>query len=275
MRLYKYATWRPFDKGCEENKQCEFINKCYTKENLLNNVWFFNSPDNFNDPFDTLANIKTDCKPETIMEYMVSGYMMSENIPRQVAEQKALEKLKTSKLFSDIPTLKRSAEEVILEYRKRTGVCCFTSNKPDTLLMWSHYADKHRGICLEFEITTGKVEYQIPNSIFKIIIAGVFKMKYQKKLPIFNFFEFEGAFELLTTKHRRWIYEQEYRLISLNYTGPVGYLPEHLVGVYAGCNIGDNEFIDLQTTIKNLKSSPVLYRTTIKKEDYGLDIEKI
>ena len=29
------------------------------------------------------------------------------------------------------------------------GVCCF-SEKKDDILMWSHYADGHKGFCLEF-----------------------------------------------------------------------------------------------------------------------------
>jgi hypothetical protein len=31
----------------------------------------------------------------------------------------------------------------------RAGVACFSA-LPDDLLMWAHYADKHRGVCLKF-----------------------------------------------------------------------------------------------------------------------------
>ena len=30
------------------------------------------------------------------------------------------------------------------------GILCLTSN-PDSVVMWSHYADKHRGIVIEFD----------------------------------------------------------------------------------------------------------------------------
>ncbi len=35
--------------------------------------------------------------------------------------------------------------------RASLGVICF-SERSDSLLMWSHYADNHNGICIEFDI---------------------------------------------------------------------------------------------------------------------------
>jgi hypothetical protein len=88
------------------------------------------------------------------------------------------------------------------ELNGTTGVMCFSStwNNP---VMWSHYADQHRGICLGFDI---------PDKYRK-------KIKYVAKRQPFS--SFEGKSEktklkemdrLLFTKFKDWRYEKEVRI---------------------------------------------------------------
>lgn len=44
----------------------------------------------------------------------------------------------------------RKSVEAIAAKMQHQGIACFSA-KVDDLLMWSHYADGHRGFCLEFE----------------------------------------------------------------------------------------------------------------------------
>lgn len=59
---------------------------------------------------------------------------------------------------------KNVTELVTQEVRKNTGIYCFTKSE-DNILMWSHYANEHKGICLEFDhsdpdlFTAAKVNY--------------------------------------------------------------------------------------------------------------------
>lgn len=66
----------------------------------------------------------------------------------------------------------------VLKNMKNTGVLCF-STKRDSVLMWSHYADEHRGFNIKFKIhdyiPCNPVEYeevlpQKPLSYFTIKI---------------------------------------------------------------------------------------------------------
>src|ERR1700729_1649096 len=41
--------------------------------------------------------------------------------------------------------------ESFAEQRRKFGVCCFCAGDPRNVLMWSHYAGAHFGICLQFE----------------------------------------------------------------------------------------------------------------------------
>lgn len=41
------------------------------------------------------------------------------------------------------------------EYRDKILISCF-SKRNDSILMWSHYADSHKGVCIEYDITNDK-----------------------------------------------------------------------------------------------------------------------
>ena len=81
--------------------------------------------------------------------------------------------------------------------KKNIGLICFSSNY-DCPLMWAHYAEKHTGVCLVFDIN--KID--------------VFKVKYSKKLLRFNNSRNLGlndAKKIVSTKYYKWRYEKEYR----------------------------------------------------------------
>lgn len=70
--------------------------------------------------------------------------------------------------------------------------------------MWAHYAESHKGVCLEF---TSR------NPLF----FQALRVTYQRYYPVFDMAEEDAQLELLVllTKSRAWRYEDEYRLIGL------------------------------------------------------------
>lgn len=95
------------------------------------------------------------------------------------------------------------------------GVCCF-SRKLDNSLMWSHYADSHKGVCLCYEIPTA---FLSPNQIHAWA-----PVTYRNN-PLTHWLVHEldeethageAAIEItkcvLTMKSRAWSYEKEGRL---------------------------------------------------------------
>lgn len=81
------------------------------------------------------------------------------------------------------------------EMSQKFGLICFSEDWVNPLL-WSHYADKHRGMCLGFDVYSRflrKVEYVKERSTLK--------------LPLTT----ETTDRLLWTKYWGWKYEEEWR----------------------------------------------------------------
>ncbi len=208
--LYKYET----------------INE-YSLRNLKNASLYFNAPVSFNDPFDcSLLKESISYKPEDIVrlfnEYIKrarpSGYSRAANI-------------------DDVPSdfkrqvdraLNTTVEEKQKEYLYNIGCTCF-SNTNKHILMWSHYAQGHRGICLEFDTSCEPFD-------------KVFDVSYSKEYPklnpidlVLNNSSFDrNSLSPLLTKYECWKYEEEWRAFHKEpnkiYTYPV----DALKAVYFG-----------------------------------------
>lgn len=112
---------------------------------------------------------------------------------------------------------------------------CFSTD-PANLLMWAHYGNCHRGICLEFDVKRNE-------------LAGAIKVDYTDDYPVLDMFDEDQDALLRSTtlvKSKCWEYESEYRLIT-RVSQPPGTLrlidgryyfpPTALVGVILGCQI--------------------------------------
>jgi hypothetical protein len=81
------------------------------------------------------------------------------------------------------------------EMGQRFGLICFCQHWHNPLL-WSHYADKHRGMCLGFEVDD----------------RGLRAVNYVEERPDLKMPPTkESSNELLFTKYRDWQYEEEWR----------------------------------------------------------------
>ncbi len=87
---------------------------------------------------------------------------------------------------------------------RHSGVICF-SEDPDNVLMWSHYGDKHHGVCLGFESN------KLPNDLHRV--------EYSNFLPCIKWNEWfaednsEAKKKFYLTKSNHWRYEHEWRLV--------------------------------------------------------------
>jgi hypothetical protein len=91
---------------------------------------------------------------------------------------------------------RKAIRETKQELSKSKGILCF-SNTWRNPVLWGHYADKHKGLCLGFEVSNnvlGKVDYV------------------DSRLPVPTELNEEFMKKLLFTKFKHWEYEQEYRV---------------------------------------------------------------
>lgn len=104
----------------------------------------------------------------------------------------------------DGSTVEDFCYRVIKSTQKDFRMSCFTT-KMHNPLMWGHYADGMRGVCLEYEIDEG----------------DVYKVEYGKsyEVDMSNILQGNAEEEVISTflkKSSDWKYEDEYRVISRN-----------------------------------------------------------
>jgi hypothetical protein len=161
----------------------------------------FGSASEFNDPWD--------CKPafrapddlaerRKLLEWMDRA--SAKHRPAVGAEERAQ---RVEVLMRDPDQLTRLLAELDAEMAaqidKRYRVYCLTT-KPDCPLMWAHYADKHRGVCFEFDI-------------LNVDVCSAIKVEYRETYPAFRLDD-HSDISPLYTKSADWKYEDEYRLIA-------------------------------------------------------------
>lgn len=150
-------------------------------------------------------------------------------------------------------------------YLSDVGICSF-SEYNNSLKMWGHYADKLKGICLEFD--TDK-------SIFKDAkpvkyLEDIFTIELNT-IKDFNadFFRNVGT-ELVYYKYKIWEEEKEWRIFGPAAI-PQKYEPDALTAIYFGFQT-KNE--DIRKVFENTKYINGLkyYAQILKRDKYEMDL---
>lgn len=192
--FYKYCPVYNITDFDKDSKECEE----YSLKNLFNCVQRFSSRTTFNDIFDTQFQLVTPTKTECKKLY--HNPKLKGELKRQFKDE-YIEMYEH--FFSQIPYLTKKLWD---SYR----IYCVTTD-PTNNLMWGHYANCHKGFCIEWHASIMKAT----------------KVNYSKFLPKFNFLDFmknqyglmpkrelESIVDMLfKTKLDEWAYEKEYRFI--------------------------------------------------------------
>lgn len=111
-------------------------------------------------------------------------------------------------------------KEAINDY----GVVCYSSNCYNNLL-WSHYADNHKGMCLVFNVSQKNEK-------------DLLKVNYQENFPEVNLIDGldsnDEIIKIVTTKSKEWEYEKEYRQVFL-FKNMLYEYPGELSEIIFGC----------------------------------------
>lgn len=150
-------------------------------------------------------------------------------------------------------------EEKVESSKRAYAVCSFTTN-PNDMLMWTHYADQHRGICLEFSRDSILKTFWMffPVIYDKPISYSNLLNKNAKRIQ--NIEDFYLKRYLYKTKN--WQYEDEWRAIletklecKFFFENTKGFLSAEIIPnkVFLGNNMGsdDKRFIRYLLDKKN------------------------
>lgn len=164
---------------------------------LVHSHLWQSSPADFNDPFDMLARIVEEATGIELRNH-VKGILKEHGVKHNKMERAIAQFCKKSKadrvqVFSDV--FSTTAE--------KAGVVSFGGD-PRSILMWSHYAHYHSGICIQFECAR---DFQT--------FSGAIPVTYKANYPVIDWvtnFE-ESLGEVMRQKHEGWTYERESRII--------------------------------------------------------------
>lgn len=167
MKLYKYQS----------------INK-YSLSGIAKGELFYCSPARLNDPFEFRVSFPP-CSEEYLTEFFPEVLGKHDDATNEVMQ-------------------------VLYEMLQKTistfGVLSL-SKLPASPIMWSHYADEHKGMCLEFDYT-GSSETGID-------------VTYSNHLPVLSdpkkkLWSVANALQFMMTKHADWVYEKEVRFVRVD-----------------------------------------------------------
>lgn len=250
--LYKYMKWD------ERAKQVLKTEK----------IWY-SKLSKFNDPFEGLIEIHTNISAETVISLAIKTFSHEgtwEGIYRYV---------KNNVLNGDYGGLQIKKEfwqrlDQAATHAKKDfsniGVLSL-SEDPLDILLWSHYGDSHRGICIEFERTEGELSYD-HNKCRPVL--------YEDKYPIPSLADILQDKNLLTnkavfTKSAHWSYEKEWRIWKEK-GNALHETPGKITAIILGCSwVGDIKEIE---NFASQHSASIL-KAKIIDGRYALQLEQI
>jgi hypothetical protein len=272
-------------------KYCDFSD--HNKNNLNNNIVWLTSAENFNDPYDcsltysneALLNRKieeyginflfknanlgkfTFTKDEEI-EIMHSTNKIRKIIEIMLPKDTELDKNTKTRFPSIvIEAIEEFQRPLAKANRSKTFVSCFSETNK-SIIMWSHYACKHKGFC---------IEYNVKDDNSNVYFYPIF---YEKKLfdltkyLLTNKEEFNDFALLIAclTKSKEWEYEKEWRLIPYRVVDKQSEwsMPKP-TALYIGAKATDND----KKWIKNIAHSKNidLYQAKIDDKEFRIKFE--
>jgi hypothetical protein len=136
--------------------------------------------------------------PDTIEEFIVWLRSIAKARPEPRMEAELEHRIRTNPSFRNefIEGFSTSNHSMIGQRR----IYCLTPD-PCSTLMWSHYGDNHRGICLGFNL-----DNDVFRNAWEVSYAAVYPRWIPHRMK-------EAAMTMLLTKSDAWAYEHEFRLI--------------------------------------------------------------
>lgn len=249
--LYKYFSLR-------ENNGDDLL---HVRSVIEENTLYFSRLADFNDPFDCYPIYDAPSKDFQCWHNRLSksGNYAINDLGK--ARNNWQEKRITSNHL--IENEKSKMQKAINE---ELGICCF-SEKPDSLLMWAHYASFHTGVCFEFTRTS--------NASF---FGEAFQVFYKPNRPKVNLFKLgkDVINDVFLTKSSNWKYESEYRIIGPTRKPGVAHkFPrECLNGIILGARIKQGNENILKEILRKMNTNSIsIKRAQLDNNAYKINIE--
>ncbi|CEJ64544.1 MULTISPECIES: DUF2971 domain-containing protein [Citrobacter] len=221
-------------------------------ELLLNRELWFASPATLNDPFEAQSSL------DEVLDAVWARY------PLPQTERETYEDYLQKKLSS-------------------AGICSFSRARKNQL-MWAHYADEHKGVCIGFK------EHKIRpegSHIFPLDVTYQDNYPFDGIIERFNHFEHEPGmndwntitgdilYSVLGTKYTSWNYERERRLLFFT-SGAQKFETEAVNSIAFGLRTSERDKQTLRTLLAGAEWEHVKWFQAVKSPTkYSLEFERI
>jgi DUF2971 family protein len=260
---------------------------------LSNCTLRFQSPLQYNDPFDTQWNIAWPLFTQEAMEYdrllMERAIRDPGSWPKNISQISRVALYQDWKRIQGLPENQHEKEisdfvygttaksgmpkeqvEYLKDLQRRMRLLCLSENDR-SVLMWSHYADQHRGVVLGFDTIAMEKGLQRP----------LYPIKYHSDLPRLidhKSWNQSIAFglpnpglggreiEWAVSKHSDWAYEKEWRFVTIAGPGTPGVYEDFaiphgaLVEFVSGCRSDKKLSVELLSLARNFAPDIQHYR---------------
>lgn len=286
----------------------KFMTSDTAKIVLKNSSLRWREPKQFNDPFDHQMSFKFSFEPNELTELL-------QNEVKRLIFKAPQEPLETTLLSTAIKLLRKTkgiipeseilqaidqgcieSQKNFLNYQKKINsliendlndsrVLCI-SEANTNVVMWSHYAEEHKGVCLKLNcideidntlLVAKPVVYQESFPMFPSLkdfvdeLTGIRKIDFGKLL-----------YQIPFVKHKDWAYEREWRIHIPNTGGEnkEGFDdwkedPNVFGAIYLGCRIKKKDILDIIEIAKELYPQIEIFQTVPRTDGFALDFKKL
>lgn len=221
-RLYRYRALRT-------NQEVDPKKRERLKDIIVGNTLWLGRCDGFNDPFEGSVAYEVPTDEVEVRDALIRLAM------RNGVSLRDARKLISPTVIHDKARILSIGDNAQKQIISNMGICCFCAT-PRNPILWAHYADEHRGVCLQFDVAADVAAFTS------------LEVKYDDAFPTTSVFDDSNAGALLPflRKSTDWSYEREWRKFKPGESGvPMPFRPQALAGVFFGCRCPDpdREFI--------------------------------
>jgi hypothetical protein len=225
-------------------------------------IWLA-SPSSFNDPFEMATAIIFDGTPGQKMDALK---LMAKN-----AGINGLERRKRAQIAYQENKI-QEISNIHKAHVNQFGVACFSRDGAKNLLMWSHYADSHKGFCFVFHV---------PSSISELIRC--LPVTYSDDYQTINWLkrtDLQGKLgKSLYRKSTAWRYEKEYRLVEYQAAATSYSInPRAVIAVGLGAKASSKEEADLIGLLRERRDKGLptvkVFRSVLANRQYRLELKR-
>lgn len=270
LNLYKF-----YSLNWTVNKEKRWVN--YTLDSLANKYIYMSNFDSLNDAFERKSKLvcrfARDEKDLSEKKEMLASFFVRRGYRKNEFQIKeAIDKINNEGFEEFNESIKAMVTVFSQMFDRLPGkdisVSCFT-RKNNEALMWAHYANGMRGVCIEYFFNN---DGNLDNYVFDV--------NYENDKCELDFWSYirgdvKEVVELHRRKSRIWSYEEEVRVISPHKDSHFNFCDSEVKSIIFGCKTSVDDAAAVLDIINKWESKPEIKFAEPSRDSYQVEISSI